>query len=159
MKKQISVLIFCSTASCFAQTVSPEVVATSGDYFTGSAANLSWTLGEVVTDTYFGTSNQLTQGFQQPRTSFSLIEDMAPEVVVSIYPNPTSDEVNIELKNNDQTLVVTIRNAAGQTVFNDTYTPGTIKKIDFSNYADGMYYMQFDGAEKWPLKTYKIQKF
>ncbi len=49
-----------------AQSVSPQVVASSGDYYQGTNASLSWTLGEIATETYSNGSIILTQGFQQP---------------------------------------------------------------------------------------------
>ncbi len=49
-----------------AQSVSPQVVASSGDYYQGTNASLSWTLGEIATETYSNGSTILTQGFQQP---------------------------------------------------------------------------------------------
>jgi len=38
-----------SKAHC--QSVSPSVIASAGDYFVSTNAQLSWTLGEVVTST------------------------------------------------------------------------------------------------------------
>ncbi len=49
-----------------AQTTSPEVVASSGDYYLNANGSLSWTLGELSTATYSSANNMLTQGFQQP---------------------------------------------------------------------------------------------
>jgi len=49
-----------------AQSVSPEVIATSGDYYENANISISWSLGEVVTETFTGASIILTQGFQQP---------------------------------------------------------------------------------------------
>jgi len=49
-----------------AQSVSPEVVATAGDYYEGTNVSLSWTLGELATETYTNGNVILTQGFQQP---------------------------------------------------------------------------------------------
>ncbi len=51
-----------------AQSVSPEVISSSGDYFEGPNASLSWTLGEIATETYTAGNIILTQGFQQPIT-------------------------------------------------------------------------------------------
>jgi len=48
-----------------AQTVSPEVISTSGDYFSNASASLSWTLGELATETLTAGNITLTQGFQQ----------------------------------------------------------------------------------------------
>jgi len=51
-----------------AQTVSPEVISSSGDYFEGANGSLSWTLGEIATETFSSGNIILTQGFQQPIT-------------------------------------------------------------------------------------------
>jgi len=51
-----------------AQSVSPEVISSSGDYFEGANASLSWTLGEIATETLSAGDIILTQGFQQPIT-------------------------------------------------------------------------------------------
>ena len=62
----LSVVLFPLFLS--AQSVSPQVVASSGDYYQGANASLSWTLGEIATETYSNGSVILTQGFQQPVT-------------------------------------------------------------------------------------------
>jgi len=50
----------------FSQTLSPEVNASAGDYYTNANGSLSVTIGETVIETFIGTSAILTQGFQQP---------------------------------------------------------------------------------------------
>lgn len=49
-----------------AQSLSPQVIASSGGYYSNAAGSLSFTVGETVTQTYTSGSNMLTQGFQQP---------------------------------------------------------------------------------------------
>jgi hypothetical protein len=49
----------------FAQSVGPEVIASAGDYYEGANVSLSWTLGELATETYSNGNIILTQGFQQ----------------------------------------------------------------------------------------------
>jgi len=66
--KKFSIIIIGGLLSfaVAAQSLSPEVIASSGDYYENANASLSWTLGEIATETYSGGSNILTQGFQQP---------------------------------------------------------------------------------------------
>ena len=66
MKTLILILSFAIVGYANAQSLSPTVVASSGDYFTGTNASLSWTLGEIATETFTGGGYILTQGFQQP---------------------------------------------------------------------------------------------
>jgi len=66
MKARIlSILFFAATILCTAQSIEREVVAGSGDYFEGANSLLSWTLGEIATETYTAGNITLTQGFQQ----------------------------------------------------------------------------------------------
>lgn len=62
--------ILISIIGCFlnisGQTLTPEVISSSGGYFENTNASLSWTLGETVTETFSGTNVILTQGFHQP---------------------------------------------------------------------------------------------
>ncbi|MCD4697881.1 MAG: hypothetical protein K8S16_16775 [Bacteroidales bacterium] len=65
--KRISILVlFLIPLFVVSQSVSPEVVSSAGDYFEGANASLSWTLGEIATETYTSGNIILTQGFQQP---------------------------------------------------------------------------------------------
>jgi len=67
MKKFNSlILIILVPAFIMAQSVSPQVVSSAGDYFEGTNASLSWTLGEIATETFVAGDVILTQGFQQP---------------------------------------------------------------------------------------------
>lgn len=69
MKKIIfSLIIILTPFLITAQSVSPEVISSSGDYFEGPNASLSWTLGEIATETFTSGNIILTQGFQQPIT-------------------------------------------------------------------------------------------
>ncbi len=49
-----------------AQTLSPQVIASSGGYQSNTAGSLSFTIGETNTQTLSSATHLLTQGFQQP---------------------------------------------------------------------------------------------
>lgn len=66
----ILIILFASTILCSAQSIERDVVASSGDYFEGANISLSWTLGEIATETYSSGNIILTQGFQQ---SFGIV--------------------------------------------------------------------------------------
>jgi hypothetical protein len=66
MKRLLTIIFICCLSTTWAQSLSPTVIASSGGYFEGTNASLSWTLGELATETLDNGSNILTQGFQQP---------------------------------------------------------------------------------------------
>lgn len=157
--KKLSTFLFASiTVSSLSQSLTPTVVGSSGDFYTTTAASLSWTLGEIVTETYIGTNNQLTQGFQQPDIRFSIIEDQTKEITLNLYPNPTGSLVNLEIKNNDTPLSIIINDPSGKTIYTGKYLPQTVHQIDLSSFADGLYFMQIITESSQRIKTLKIEK-
>jgi hypothetical protein len=80
MKTQIffvSILFLAGALFCSAQSIEREVVASSGDYFEGAGISLSWTLGEIATETYTSGNTILTQGFQQPGVTVRIFVDLS----------------------------------------------------------------------------------
>jgi len=158
MKKLTGFLFVSVSLSSLAQSLTPTVVSSTGDYYVGSAATLSWTLGEVVTDTYNGTSNQLTQGFHQPDLRFSIIEDLATEMTLNLFPNPTNGLVSFEIKNNFDALNIAILDPAGRIIYTSSYAAQSVLQIDLSTFANGIYYMQVTTESNQKIKTLKIEK-
>jgi hypothetical protein len=66
MKKIILWVCVLAAAELQAQSLSQSVIASAGDYSSSSSASLSWTLGEICTETFSNGGYVLTQGFQQP---------------------------------------------------------------------------------------------
>ncbi len=78
MKTTICILsmLFWGIFTCVSQSIERSVVASSGDYFEGAGISLSWTLGEIATETYSNGSIILTQGFQQPDITLRIYVDL-----------------------------------------------------------------------------------
>ncbi len=67
MKKLTTILAaLVISIAITAQSVSPEVTTSAGDYYYNGNISLSWSLGEIATETYSNGNVILTQGFQQP---------------------------------------------------------------------------------------------
>ncbi len=78
-----------------AQSVSPDVIASGGDYFSNSGGSVSWTLGEPMGETYQSANNFLTQGFQQP-WDFGTVTNSNQPVNADVYPNPTTGMITVQ---------------------------------------------------------------
>lgn len=61
-----SIAFIATTILCNAQSIDRNVVASSGDYFEGPSSSISWTLGEIATETLTDGNFIITQGFHQP---------------------------------------------------------------------------------------------
>jgi len=66
MKRLLIIPLLAAYPCLHGQSLTPQVIASSGGYFTNGSGSLSWTIGETITETFTAGSSQLTQGFQQP---------------------------------------------------------------------------------------------
>jgi hypothetical protein len=95
-----------------AQSLSPQVVASSGGYYTNTSGSLSFTVGETNIQTLSSPNHLLTQGFQQPLEinllnvkafleGYYVGAGMMNDVLYNqgVYPNPSTvaDSVTVEL--------------------------------------------------------------
>lgn len=99
MKQIVAIILFMvGSFPVLSQTITPDLITASGDFYKTSTGSLSWTIGEPITETFLGSNSVLTQGVQQSKwvVTPSGIED---EQLGSykIYPNPTRDNLYVEL--------------------------------------------------------------
>ena len=165
MKKSISTLalLLFFSVFCFGQSLTPEVIATAGDYFETEEGSLSWTLGETIIETVsvdgIGT---LTQGFQQAWFYISTIEE--PEgldLEVSIYPNPARDVATIEFVSNEELPEVQLLmyDLIGNKIMEKTVKQTHVKEqINLASFATDMFTLQVTDLKTKKMKTFKIMK-
>lgn len=67
----ILIVFFLNLAiNCLAQTIERSVFSSSGEYNKTATASMSWTLGEIASETLESPGIRITQGFQQPDVLF-----------------------------------------------------------------------------------------
>lgn len=157
MRKTVLVLMTSSSLLAHSQSVTPEVVASAGAHFAIPSIQMSWTLGETVTQTLANGSATLTQGFHQSNISLVGVENLDPTVEINVYPNPISDIVNIELSANVLNSQMQLIDGAGRTVLTELVTELKFK-IDFTSYSKGTYYLNFKNDKGTILQTITLQK-
>lgn len=140
MKKILSAALLFWGLGLQAQSVTPEVVAASGGYFTSVNAQLSWTLGEPVIDTWDNVTATLTQGFQQSTYYVSGINDLDDDILVTVFPNPSAGMVNVSISGTAHRYTQAyIINTAGQKVAQASLSGRTTVSLDLSGFASGTY--------------------
>jgi hypothetical protein len=152
MKKTAFVLFsLFTTISVSAQ----EVVSTQGDTYSNASGNIDFTIGEVIVNTGTDGTNDLTQGFHQTNWNFVGLEDHSPSYEATIYPNPTSEVLNIRTST-FVNVTYTLYDAQGKLVMQDMLfaeqTP-----IQVSQLAPGSYSLTLNNAIQ-NLKTFKLVK-
>lgn len=112
-KKFYLAFIFAGfSAAAISQNIARSVVASAGDDFKNPAVGeLSWTLGEITTETIAesGKTAYLTQGFQQHFLTIVSVYT-AEKFQIKTYPNPANSVVIVE---SDKALKYELVNEAG----------------------------------------------
>lgn len=143
----------------YSQSVSPEVTASAGDHFTGTNAQLSWTIGETMIETYVNGSNQLTQGFHQTNLMVTAVEDLTESFQVKVFPNPATDILHIEWSEISDPLTLSLYDATGKQLIMKKVVDQTMSKtLDLTTYAAGSYLLQLSNPAEKTIKTFKILK-
>jgi hypothetical protein len=141
-----------------AQDLAPEVVSSSGGYDTGAGASLSWTLGEISTETYSAGTAILTQGFHQTTLGPNAVTEREIDLELLLFPNPASETIFLRL---DEEAVLPLRlhisNSEGKVIWagNLANAEGAIQ---LSGYPSGLYVLSLwsqDGGLMGAVKFLK----
>ena len=152
MKKQIFLLVTFFTA--FAVSAQ-EVVSSQGETFSNANGSIDFTVGEVIINTGSNGTNKLTQGFHQTNWNFLGLEDFAPDYEATIFPNPTTDVLNIKTSKFEN-VGYTLYDAQGklvmQNILSAEQTPIQVSQLALGNYSLTL------KSETKTLKTFKLVK-
>lgn len=145
-----------------AQSIKPSVVSSGGGYFKNTEYSISYTIGELVTPTIESGSSTITQGFQQPtETSVSVAENIAKTDLFSVYPNPFSDELRIDVKTGGYSMDVMIYDLVGRQigVTKNLYANvGETATIDTQHLTTGVYIIRLVNTERFTSSEFKVTK-
>jgi len=159
--KKTALIAFCvfGFGTCFSQSLTPEVLPTSGDNFVGTNASLSWTLGEGVIETFNSNNLILTQGFQQSNLLITLLsKNIKADVNVSLFPNPTNDWLNIEIKDaNEKKYDLQLYDIKG-TLIESISLKNPVSKINIEDYKPGVYTLKLSMQGTGKTNVYKVIK-
>lgn len=144
----------------YSQSLSPEVIATAGDHFSTASAQLSWTLGEPVSETFYGEGTTiLTQGFHQTNLMITALADFSADFKVSVYPNPTAEWLNVEAPDAPAAFGLELFDVTGKPLqFLPAEPQSERRTVDLSGLTPGMYLLRLRTEDRKTIKTFKIFK-
>jgi hypothetical protein len=160
MKKPIFLylLLLLFPLSVIAQEVKPEVIAASGDTYKTASNQISWTLGEVVVETYSAGASILTQGFQQPGIMVEVgYTDAVIQLSMNVYPVPATSYVNVEFQEILENLSVELYNMKGMRVHAQPVNSRRLQ-IDLNALPAAEYILKIISADNKMIKSYTLVK-
>ncbi len=155
MKNLFTPILTLLTTVAFAQTKTLQVIGSAGNTASNANAQLTWTIGEPISNTGKSTNNALTQGFHQGGLVITAVDEIE-KMDVSIQPNPTSDYALIELSDlSPDNASYTLLDVAGK-VIEQRKIENKQASISFQGLASATYFIQVTNNQK--TKTFKIIK-
>jgi hypothetical protein len=137
-----------------------DIKTTASNYFVTDGYTLSWTIGEAVILTISDSTVIMTQGFQQPKYKKKYIkEDLPKKENIRIGPNPTVDEIVIELDrpiDKKIPIKVEIYDVIGRAVMTHEFY-GQKFSMNVVFLASGTYFVKVT-VDGQPIGTQKLQK-
>ena len=151
--KKTAFLLFSlfATISVTAQ----EVVSTQGESYSNASGSIDFTIGELIIDTGTDGTNDITQGFHQTNWNFLGVEDHSPSYEATIFPNPTSEVLNIKTSTFEN-VTYTLYDAQGKLVLQDILSAEQTP-IQVGQLAPGSYSLTLNNQTQ-NLKIFKLIK-
>jgi hypothetical protein len=158
MKRYFFILITLLFTLAVSAQVKQEVIASAGGFNVNGNLSISWTLGETIVPTFTNGNLTLTHGFQQQLIITSVEEKLEDVVKVAVYPNPVSDNVNINFNVPlDGEVRVFILNSQGKLVKTDIMEENIVEKqINLQDFPAGVYYLKLTKGKL--TNVYKVVK-
>ncbi len=138
MKCILPILLCLPVSILFSQASDQYIIATQGGFSEGTSMSMSWTIGDLVTETASMKDASITQGFQQPTITVKEIKDLNANDISSngtnpfgsgtsssnpmgfkteVYPNPFGTNITVEIENANQEYYMDILDPAGQLLY------------------------------------------
>lgn len=155
-----------SISMAFSQSLSPSVITQGGEFVKQAGYSLSYTVGEMMIETYYSDHHILTQGFQQPFYK-NLVEEeetLDPVWAGYVYPNPVWNTLNVGIEPLEgSSYQIELVSTLGKriTVPYELNTDGGLIKyrVNLDGLSAGIYFLRIlpsDGEQK--AQTFKINK-
>lgn len=117
-----------------------QVVASGGGTAENDNMSLSYTVGEIATETFVSGDHMLSQGMQQGIVIAKITSVESSEIEVTVFPNPTSNGVFLE-SSNSKNLKYKLLTVGGSVLQEGRLDEKCL--IDLSEYASGSYIVAF----------------
>ncbi|MGB1052100.1 MAG: T9SS type A sorting domain-containing protein [Chitinophagales bacterium] len=150
-----ALIALISPLTLFSQSISPYIVSNAGGTMESNEVIMDFSIGELVIET-FDNTEILTQGFHQDALAVA-IPIVELDILTRIYPNPSADELLIELSR-QRNGEISLYDIGGKLVMQDVLQEGQLlKKLDVSDLGAGSYILQIKSSTE--TSVYKIEKY
>ncbi|MEX2233788.1 MAG: T9SS type A sorting domain-containing protein [Cyclobacteriaceae bacterium] len=150
----VSILSALSSYGLNAQAL--QVFSSAGESIKNSSGELSFTVGEMIIETWTQNHGSLSAGFHRPVISMAITGTREfTDIGIEVYPNPALDHVVVQTPGDNKLLIVVSDNL-GRTMCRHLHD-SDFSNISFDNMPPGMYYLIVYKNDT-RIRTFKILK-
>jgi Secretion system C-terminal sorting domain len=156
--KQILPLLIAIGLLVIESAKAQQVISSTGGIAQSYSGTLSYTLGEVVIDTYTKSNTAITQGFQQPKIAITAINEFPGlDVSITAFPNPTTGFIELKTeKGKSEKMEYTLYDLGGKILLQGKLENGETE-ISLGQFIPATYFIRIRITDK-EVKTFKIIK-
>jgi hypothetical protein len=135
-----------------------QLVTSAGGSYSSPTLSVTYSVGEIVTETFSGTTIKLTQGFHQPSYTISTKNEILPVgSSIMAFPNPTKDLIKLTVTDpQNKNFSYKVIDAKGQVIM-ENKVKQAISELPFSSLSPSVYFLKIYENKK-EVKTFKIVK-
>lgn len=138
---------------------SQEAIVASGGNSAGVNGNVSYSVGQVIYTTHFGSNGSIVQGVQQPFEIQTLLglDNININLQLSVYPNPTANLLSLDVKNyNFENLQYQLFDINGRIILSGKIVQESTQ-LQLDVFPAAIYLLKVTDNNK-EIKTFKIIK-
>lgn len=156
MKTLFFIMSLFGTTILFSQSITKQVVASSGESLTNGSTQLTLTIGEAVIGNIDNTTT-VQQGFLANIQANTLsVEDQLVDATIKLYPNPVTEYLTIDIDKLTE-LSIVIYNITGKEIYKSKLNQQR-NTINVSALSSGTYLIQINTTNSLQSKSFKIIK-
>ena len=159
MNKFISLFIFFYLFLFGTKLVQGQsIIASAGSFDSNGTTQLSWTLGETLTETYLNGNSILEQGFNHTfKIATAVKGETDANFSIEAFPNPVIDILNLKVtESKPVNLVLAFFDLTGRELFKKPLI-NEVTEVPLASMAPSVYLIKiFDGSQG--IKAFKIIK-
>lgn len=153
----MAMVAFSSAGVVSAQSMTPEVIGAAGTHASGTNVQMSWTVGELSTETFAGSGQQLSQGFHQTLLTVTALETALPEADIQVFPNPVSETLRARWTQPDQSFYFVLMDMSGKVLLQKEVAGSLETEFNLTGFPSGNYILQTRSESGTIGKNFKVQ--
>jgi hypothetical protein len=157
---QTFLILFITCISFVSNSYAQESVVVSGGNASGTGGSSSYSIGQIVYTSLPGIKECILQGIQQPYEITTLGNDefTGINLVMTAYPNPTTDILNLVVVNDKlNDLSYNLFDINGKLISENSKITSSETSVSMQKLNQGIYFLAINDHNK-TIKTFKIIK-